>query len=428
MKKLFNIFSLALLAAPQFANAQWSAVRFDQYNTFQTVHNPTANNVFVLGNEPMNYDCFLIRSNTSGSSWDSVSFNTASDTYQFSELYFVDADNGFVGGIRNNTNQVLMKSIDNGSTWTDVTPQPSSTEMISALFFVDPLTGFATAGSTFYSTSDGGATWNSSTLAFIPADLNFINASVGYAAGTIGAGTTSLVMKTTDGGATWNEVYNQVDPMVFTNGCDHLNVLNQYVAFASQPYTNKIFRTMDGGVNWNTIVCDSVYDIIDFQFISPNIGQILSSFGQLYSTDDGGLTWKLEYATDWAFYGPSNYFYSLSFADGVGFVCGTNGLVKRFEKNQTSIENLNSKYSALHVFPNPCSNSQNVSIATTGVSGDCLLFVVNALGQKVFTQNIDDLEENEVIQLARLNLSAGIYNVVLKSGKDIHATSVVVKD
>ena len=93
MKKLTNIFSFALLAAPMIANAQWSAVRFDQHNTFQTVHNPTANNVFVLGNEPMNYDCFLIRSNTSGSSWDSISFNTPTDSYQFSELYFVDENN-----------------------------------------------------------------------------------------------------------------------------------------------------------------------------------------------------------------------------------------------------------------------------------------------------------------------------------------------
>jgi hypothetical protein len=50
MKTIKQTLMVAALAmAPVITNAQWSAVRYDQHNTFTKVFAATANDVFVIG-------------------------------------------------------------------------------------------------------------------------------------------------------------------------------------------------------------------------------------------------------------------------------------------------------------------------------------------------------------------------------------------
>src|SRR5437764_4898045 len=106
---------MLLLLNPFIVKAQspWSAVRYDQHNIFHKVSAPTANTVFVTGIEPATSQHFVLRTNDGGVNWDSISFNTATDTFVLTELYFQDASNGFVGGLKNG-NQFLLKTADNG--------------------------------------------------------------------------------------------------------------------------------------------------------------------------------------------------------------------------------------------------------------------------------------------------------------------------
>src|SRR5262245_33566736 len=83
-----------LLLNPFILNAQWSAVRYDQYNIFQHVSAPTASTVFVTGVDPNSQD-FVLRTNDGGANWDSVLFNTINTTYVLSELYFFDVNTVF---------------------------------------------------------------------------------------------------------------------------------------------------------------------------------------------------------------------------------------------------------------------------------------------------------------------------------------------
>src|SRR5687767_1713723 len=103
--KNFNtliIMVAALLLASEKSNAQWSAVRFDSSNTFMKLEAATANNVFVIGVEPTAYENFFLRSADGGTSWDSIGLSTMTDDFQMTEISFPDANNGYIGGRRNN--------------------------------------------------------------------------------------------------------------------------------------------------------------------------------------------------------------------------------------------------------------------------------------------------------------------------------------
>jgi len=428
MKTINSLFMVAALTmAPAFVNAQWSAIRFDQHNNFNKVHAVNGNNAFFVGQDQMTYDNFFMRSNDGGGTWDSIPLTVGADNFQMTEVFFVDMNNGFLGGRKNNVNQSLKKTIDNGTTWTDITPDPSQVEPISAVYFVNASQGFATCGTTFYATSNGGTTWASSTLTFIPSDLNFLNANVGYASGTFGSNI-AVVMKTIDGGVTWTQSLLAQDVNMFVANNALLNVVDANVAFTAMEWTNKLFRTVDGGATWDTMICDSVLQISDFHFNSADSGHVLSAYGQLFSTTDGGLTWALQYATEWGFYGPSIYLNSLCFSDGIGYVCGSSGLIKRFDVDISGIAGHQVETGSMNVFPNPCYGMQNLSIETNGMSGDASLLIMNNLGQVVYTENVTNIENKRLITVSALNLAAGTYTVMLSGEKQKQTARVVIAE
>ena len=428
MKTFNRILAFALAAAPLLATAQWSAVRFDNANVFHRVHAVTPDDAYLIGNEPMAYAAFLLRTHDAGLTWDSIPFNTASDAYQLSELQFVNLTTGFAGGLKNNTHQSLLKSSDDGNTWTDVTPEPLSLEAIGALHFINTTHGFASAGDRFFATTDGGATWTASTADFIASDLKFINTTLGYAAGRSASSNLGVVLKTTDGGASWQTLLEAADPNAFVNELNMLNAVNANTLFVQHDFTNAMYRTLNGGATWDTVRCDSVWQIIDFHFNDVNNGFLLSGYGQLFSTTDGGVSWTLDYSAEWGFYGPSVMFQSLSFAGGAGYVCGTSGLIKRFEKNSTGLVERDTRHATLTVFPNPAHGANGFTLDATGLRGDCRLTVVNGVGQVVLEKEIRNVHHQPVFNVPGLPLLIGLYNVTLRTADQTRAATLAVSD
>lgn len=425
MKTINNIIMVAALTlAPALANAQWSAVRFDSSNTFTTAHAVTANDVFVIGRTPA-YENFLLRSDDGGTTWDSIGINTASDDFQMSEISFADVNNGYLGGRRNNIYQNLQKTTDNGATWTDVTPDSTVVEAISALHFISPLQGWATCQQTLYITVNGGTSWTPVALSFIPQDIYFVDALVGYAAGGDPNSAPALVMKTTDGGLTWTQSLLNTDQNVFVNSNNNLNIVDANTIFVNQEWTNKLYRTLDAGATWDTIVCDSAQQIIDFHFNSADSGHVLTSLGQLFYTNDAGATWNLAYSAEWGLYGPSVYFFSLTFSQGVGYVCGSSGLIKRFDYNPLGMTDDLTPVGSMRIYPNPCYGAQNITLVSEGMTGDCNLAIVNNLGQVVYTEKIESIETKPSYNVHAYILPAGVYSVVL-SGSNHRQTSKLV--
>lgn len=418
----------AMMMAPVLANAQWSAVRFDSANVFRKIHAPNPNDVFSIGTDPFFGEYFLLRSADGGTNWDSIALNTGADDYQVAELFFVDANNGFIGGRKNNVNQNLQKTIDNGTTWTDITPDVNVTEPISALHFVDAQTGFAACGQIFYSTVNGGTTWTTTLLSFVAQDIYFFDALTGYACGDVAQNLPAVVMKTIDGGVTWTQVHSNYDPNLFVSTNEWLNVVDANTIFTSQQWTNKMYRTTDAGATWDTIVCDSVMQIVDFHFESADSGHVLSSMGQLFYTNDAGATWQLAYSAEWGLYGPTVMFFSLHFTQGVGYVCGSSGLIKRFDQNLNGVHEPLQNVGALNVFPSPCYGAQNITVQSSGMKGDCSLWIMNTLGEVVYFENIQNVESRSAITLSSARLATGSYTVVLHNDVQKQTAKLIIAE
>jgi photosystem II stability/assembly factor-like uncharacterized protein len=333
--------------------------------------------------------------------------------------------NGFIGGMKNSANQVLLKTVDNGTTWTEITPDPASTDVISAIYFITPSSGFAASASMLYTTTNGGATWTAQPTTFAIHSIHFTNMNNGTVTGTTNVTNEAVMMRTTDGGQTWSTLLSATDPNTFVNSFGKQDVIGSSVMYTSLENTNKLFRTADGGTTWDTIVCDSVYNILDFQFTTPLLGHVLSDYGQIFVTEDGGLTWALEYATEWGFYGPSIYLYSLSFVEEVGYVVGTSGLIKRHDATTSIGEQ--SSVSDLNIYPNPLNTAQELVIETTGTPGEVEVQIVNAIGQVVLSKRIIATQNNRVT-LAGLNLPAGIYSVSVEMNEIKNTKKLMIVD
>src|SRR4051812_43037867 len=100
MKTLHRFFTTVLfLLFITAANAQWSAVRFDQQNTFTKVYAASQNTAFAIGTGWQYFSDFMLRTNDGGATWDSISVSTINDTFQLSSIFFPDINTGFTGGI-----------------------------------------------------------------------------------------------------------------------------------------------------------------------------------------------------------------------------------------------------------------------------------------------------------------------------------------
>lgn len=425
MSKNFNTLLMvaAMMMAPVLTNAQWSAVRFDSANIFRNIYAATANDVFSVGTDPFNGEYFLLRSADGGTNWDSVVLNTGADDYQVYEMHFPDVNNGFLGGTKNGTNQVMLKSTDNGGTWTEITPDPLSTESITSVFFLDANQGWATAAQNLYITANGGANWTTVALTFNPYDVYFQDALVGYAAGGDVSTVPARMMKTTDGGQTWTQVLQSTDPNVFVNAYNFVNAVDATTIFTAQEWSNKLYRTTDAGATWDTIVCDSVYQIVDFHFESADSGHVLSSMGQLFYTHDAGASWHLAYTAEWGLYGPSVLFYSLNFSQGVGYVCGSSGLIKRFDV-MSGIEEETAMTATMDIFPIPCYGNVSVSLKTSGISGKCTMRIMNAVGQIVMENNVN-VVDGTPLQFDAGDLAAGNYTITLSNETQLRTAKLI---
>src|SRR5688572_4737808 len=383
MKANRLIILLAIL--PQLVSAQWSQVRFDDYNFFTRVATATPTDAIVTGADPSGVGSFILRTNNGGTTWDSIVVNDPTNTYTLSELYFTDVNNGFAGGINNNF-QALLKTLDNGSTWTEITPDPALLLPINVISFVDPLNGYVSDENILYKTNDGGATWVNTVPGFGMKDVVFSDMTNGYACGE--SIPNAVVMKTNDGGQTWSTLLSTTFPFFSTSSMQKLDVVNPDVVYCSGMYMNTLYRTIDGGVTWDTITMTQIWGIQDYDFINLNEGHVLSTMGEIFGTTDGGQTWTLEYSVAGGAYGPSVFLVSISFAGTTGYVCGSSGLIKKYTEGTTGIETP-ATTNDISIYPNPVSGNGVLTfegffnLAQGSPQKNFMMEIYNQTGQRV---------------------------------------------
>jgi photosystem II stability/assembly factor-like uncharacterized protein len=160
----------------------------------------------------------------------------------------------------------LWKSIDGGNTWT------STTDLLPALSIsdvcIDPtnplvmylatgdkygyFAGYGFWGGTYSAglmkSTDGGATWNATSLNFAQTDASIIQHISINSSNTniLVAATNAGIFRSTDAGTTWNNVL----PGIFTDL--NPNPLNSNVLYASDRST--VYKSGDAGNSWNSVL------------------------------------------------------------------------------------------------------------------------------------------------------------------------------
>lgn len=415
---------ISLICIPGFIYAQWDAVHFDERNTFSRVTAINPMSAVAIGIEPNNYTFFILRTNDGGTTWDSIPVNSASNTFILQSIFFADASNGFSGGQKNGT-QALLKTTDNAATWIEVTPEASSTEPVNAISFLNSSTGFVSNGAKIYKTTDGGSNWTSQTPGFITSSLYFNNSNIVFAGGNTINPNKAIINRSTDGGQTWVNVLEATDPNVFVNEIGRIDFPDANTGYAMMPNTNRLFRSVDGGSNWSSLTVPTLGTIQDFDFSTSDKGHVITSEGEIMLTIDGGVNWTIEYTTDWGMYGPSVFLSSIDFSGNTGFVGASSGLIKKYTMPVSTGVNLSSVKNSINIYPNPV--SINGSIAINGETPFEDISIMDSQGRVVANRRINNAIGNVVIDLALLDLKAGVYFVnVLTEGESV-VRKVIIK-
>jgi photosystem II stability/assembly factor-like uncharacterized protein len=162
---------------------------------------------------------------------------------------------------------------------------------------------------TFLRTADGGAHWESGTVASAT-DLDFrdvhgVDANTAYLM-SVGEGEKSRIYKTTDGGKSWILQFTNHDPKAFFDGFAFWDATHG-IAF-SDPVDGRfpILRTSDGGGTWTPVPVDRLPIALPGEAAFAASGSSITVVGQkdvwfatggaaarVFHSRDQGLTWSV---------------------------------------------------------------------------------------------------------------------------------------
>jgi photosystem II stability/assembly factor-like uncharacterized protein len=228
---------------------------------------------------------------------------------------------------------VAIKSNDCGLTYNAFEPYSGGTpycihnDILTSIYFVDTLIGYACGPNAFAKTINGGSTWFNLN-SYIGNSLFFLNKNLGWTAGNNG-----VIHKTTDGGSTWVPQFTPV------------------------------------GQSLNSI-----------HFSTPDTGCAVGNRGVILGTVDGGNTWFQQYS------GTTEDLKSVYFTDRqTGFIVGNHGTIFKTTNGPVGL-----KESALEkppqIFPNPVNGFLNINIK----GSPSLLQIFNVSGVEIINQDLKE--------------------------------------
>jgi photosystem II stability/assembly factor-like uncharacterized protein len=153
-------------------------------------------------------------------------------------------------------------------------------EQFRDIGFGDELHGYAVAGDCGYVSADGGHTWTRQESHGGLWDIDFAGPRLAWIVGDAGA-----IETTTDGGQTWQAQASGVTETL--RSVDFVDSANGWACTA----TGDIISTGNGGTTWTVAGSIPSETRAELSFADRDHGWAMSR-GDLWRTDDGGLTWR----------------------------------------------------------------------------------------------------------------------------------------
>ncbi len=263
-------------AGPQKAiSTYYSSFSFLQNGTISSITPDFNINYIFAASENVIYagsTSMLYKSTDGGKTWNSGKVLSCRGVYFLNEL------KGFT--FAGTLSGAMQRTTDGGSTFQAIT-LPSGTKALNAIFFSDPLHGFA-AGSygAFLVTSDGGQTWTNGTTPGSLAlnSMFFLDNQTGWVASSSG-----IMGKTTDGGMSWT---------IDSTAGKGQNI--KYIKFFDTQNgiacgDSSLFMSTDGGASWNEIEHQSGKIYSGAAFFNRTNGWIAGSALWQYDSVNPGL-------------------------------------------------------------------------------------------------------------------------------------------
>lgn len=247
----------------------------------------------------------ILKTTDSGENWTiSQEISSSNDLNFYNSTGFIVGNSGYV-----------IKSIDNGTTWSSISTGAS--DNYNSINMINEDTIIISSSNKIVSSYDGGKNWESyDIIGYSVNKTFFVNSKIGHAACNSGK-----ILKTIDGGLNW---YVTESVSYFPSDFFTIYFINSKVGFASREH-NDILKTTDGGESWVEITntSDAIYS---FYFFDELNGYISGEYGVIFKTTDGGTSWE------WAGFQSGRIdgttIYAVHFIDNnIGFAVGLRGRI-----------------------------------------------------------------------------------------------------
>ncbi|GMU90167.1 MAG: hypothetical protein AMXMBFR49_23730 [Chlorobiota bacterium] len=258
----------------------------------------------------------VVKTTDGGSTWRVIDISIGGSSFSPSLVYF---STGTAYMLK--TGGGLMKSVDHGENWSDVSTVPDGYG--DRIVFDSPSKGvaFNTGSNVINHTTNGGQQWDRKE--WDPKSIFSFDQSHSWAGNDDYINRSRCLLKTTDG-QKWQMISIQSDipNIIGLNNFDFKTTTTGYAIANHQlsptNFTISLVKTTDGGLYWKKLYTSIALE--DHYMLNDQFGWIVLSNGSIYKTLDGGVTWGNQTSFT------SNLLASVQFIDeNYGFACGWGG-------------------------------------------------------------------------------------------------------
>jgi photosystem II stability/assembly factor-like uncharacterized protein len=267
------------------------------------------NVVFIdlsFADDSVGYACaelgIVYKTTNSGTTWACI-MNLGFPCYWYG-VSAVSRDRAIVSGFNNTEGTgIYCWTNDGGTTWDSIVTLDTA-NWLSRAHFADSLHGIISAGwnGGIWRTDNGGR--NPSDWSYVQVDPSrgWFEGNFCYRADGHCWLTGISFCASADNGATW-DVQHSADP-TFDGGVWFSDTLHGWTGGGqiSSPVSGWVHRTTDGGATWSGRLIETPEPVRAVLFLNDTLGfavggNVYSSAGFIYSTTDGGDSWRLDVST-----------------------------------------------------------------------------------------------------------------------------------